>query len=474
MSKSAKINATGGTGTKTYSIDGTTYQSGNTFTGLADGNYTAYVKDANNCVATRAFYAASTPQPGTVSTVYSGNSETENLVIPLYRTVMAFNWQGGTTADWGTLWTDEDHHFLMKHHAEYLTEEVWNFMRRPGCQIESKACGPINYTSGTTTWTYEQNRYRIKDTATGEYFDWGSQKNFDFGMADGQWSTFVPFGNPMSLNYTSLLTSHMYYVDIRNGVKTIAQNANTVISMGGDDNVNRAMWVNLISGTGTLTSLKVGGRYNSTNKLFTVGDLEGPTESPSTPRKYADTWSSSEPKLEGISTRYASNYLTPTGANSTGIQAMTAFIPNYNGTSHAWTQVKMSYLYAQTYFAQEAPANPTEAQFFSGTQTITTTHVGGVVVDAGTSKKAVKSLATPGDQPITSWPNPTDRATHIYNDSYDFTRYAGDQIHSWLVPIVGDFWYNDPTIQGGSLYRKKDIDDYMTHYVCTYIPPYFM
>ena len=41
--------------TLTYSLDGTTYVSGNTFTGIAEGAYTAYVKDQYGCVKTAAF-----------------------------------------------------------------------------------------------------------------------------------------------------------------------------------------------------------------------------------------------------------------------------------------------------------------------------------------------------------------------------------------------------------------------------------
>lgn len=46
------VTASGGTGTLEYSIDGTNYQSSNVFTGLAPGNYTVYVRDANGCVRT--------------------------------------------------------------------------------------------------------------------------------------------------------------------------------------------------------------------------------------------------------------------------------------------------------------------------------------------------------------------------------------------------------------------------------------
>lgn len=44
------ITASGGLPGYTYSLDGITYVAGNVFTGLASGNYTAYVKDANGCI----------------------------------------------------------------------------------------------------------------------------------------------------------------------------------------------------------------------------------------------------------------------------------------------------------------------------------------------------------------------------------------------------------------------------------------
>ncbi len=45
------INASGGTGNLTYSIDGVEYQSSNIFNDLANGNYTVYVMDENGCIA---------------------------------------------------------------------------------------------------------------------------------------------------------------------------------------------------------------------------------------------------------------------------------------------------------------------------------------------------------------------------------------------------------------------------------------
>jgi gliding motility-associated-like protein len=51
---SITANASGGTGTFTYSIDGTNFQSNALFSGLIAGNYTITYKDANDCIATEA------------------------------------------------------------------------------------------------------------------------------------------------------------------------------------------------------------------------------------------------------------------------------------------------------------------------------------------------------------------------------------------------------------------------------------
>ncbi|MBI3218935.1 MAG: T9SS type A sorting domain-containing protein [Bacteroidetes bacterium] len=55
------VTASGGTGTITYSKDGTNFQAGASFTGLAPGNYTITAKDANNC--TQVTSAISITQP---------------------------------------------------------------------------------------------------------------------------------------------------------------------------------------------------------------------------------------------------------------------------------------------------------------------------------------------------------------------------------------------------------------------------
>ena len=68
------VTASGGTGTLAYSIDGTTFQSGATFTNLSGGPYTITVKDANNCIKTTAAVVASTPPPPSSITCSSGQA----------------------------------------------------------------------------------------------------------------------------------------------------------------------------------------------------------------------------------------------------------------------------------------------------------------------------------------------------------------------------------------------------------------
>ncbi|MBK7684379.1 MAG: T9SS type A sorting domain-containing protein [Bacteroidetes bacterium] len=60
---SITANSTGGVPPLLYSINGTTYQAANMFTGLVAGSYTVYVKDANNCITTAASNITSTGGP---------------------------------------------------------------------------------------------------------------------------------------------------------------------------------------------------------------------------------------------------------------------------------------------------------------------------------------------------------------------------------------------------------------------------
>lgn len=71
----------------TYSVDGTNYQAANTFTTLAAGTYTAYVKDARGCVGTKPNIVIAAA-PALVVTAYArpASSCANSGSIELYRT----------------------------------------------------------------------------------------------------------------------------------------------------------------------------------------------------------------------------------------------------------------------------------------------------------------------------------------------------------------------------------------------------
>lgn len=68
------ITASGGTGTLEYSIDGTTFQSTATFSGLATGDYAATVRDANGCTRATTVSIAEPAQLSATATVVSNNT----------------------------------------------------------------------------------------------------------------------------------------------------------------------------------------------------------------------------------------------------------------------------------------------------------------------------------------------------------------------------------------------------------------
>jgi hypothetical protein len=71
----------------TYSLDGITYQPGNTFTNLAAGTYTGYIKDAAGCVGTKPNIVIGTAAPLVVLPyVRQASSCNADGVIEIYRT----------------------------------------------------------------------------------------------------------------------------------------------------------------------------------------------------------------------------------------------------------------------------------------------------------------------------------------------------------------------------------------------------
>ena len=81
-----QLRAAGGVAPYTYSIDNVTYQSGATFTGVAAGTYTGYVKDVNNCSASVSVTVAGNSITVTAYAVSASDCEVSNGSIQLFRT----------------------------------------------------------------------------------------------------------------------------------------------------------------------------------------------------------------------------------------------------------------------------------------------------------------------------------------------------------------------------------------------------
>ncbi|OKL39446.1 hypothetical protein A3841_02480 [Pontibacter flavimaris] len=69
---------TGGTGTYTYSIDGATFKTASSFTGLAAGNYIVYVKDGNGCIYSEAVALTDIAGPAFTATATSSTCGASN------------------------------------------------------------------------------------------------------------------------------------------------------------------------------------------------------------------------------------------------------------------------------------------------------------------------------------------------------------------------------------------------------------
>ncbi len=81
-----QINAAGGFGAYSYSLDNMNYQSSNSFSGLATGNYTGYVKDSKGCISQISVTINVNPVVVTAYAVAAGNCTSANGSIQFFRT----------------------------------------------------------------------------------------------------------------------------------------------------------------------------------------------------------------------------------------------------------------------------------------------------------------------------------------------------------------------------------------------------
>lgn len=96
--------SSGGTGTRTYSLDGVNYQVSGSFPGLDGGPYTVYVKDGNGCVKSSTAFVVE-PTPVIVSANVSdvscagGNNGVVNLSVSGGVSPYYYAWSDGSTTE---------------------------------------------------------------------------------------------------------------------------------------------------------------------------------------------------------------------------------------------------------------------------------------------------------------------------------------------------------------------------------------
>ena len=93
-----KVTTVNGTSPLAYSINGTVFQNSSTFTGIAQGNYTVTVKDANGCIDSKqAVVTISNTTPvvnlGNDATLCEGNT----LLLDATNLNSAYQWQDNST-----------------------------------------------------------------------------------------------------------------------------------------------------------------------------------------------------------------------------------------------------------------------------------------------------------------------------------------------------------------------------------------
>lgn len=101
---SITVLATGGTGSKTFSLDGSSYQSSGSFSGLGGGVYSVYIKDGNNCVVQRSVTVVEPTELSTSAAISSvscagGNNGVINLSAFGGVGNYSFGWSSGANSE---------------------------------------------------------------------------------------------------------------------------------------------------------------------------------------------------------------------------------------------------------------------------------------------------------------------------------------------------------------------------------------
>ncbi|TPE42586.1 T9SS type B sorting domain-containing protein [Pontibacter mangrovi] len=288
---------TGGTGTYTYSIDGTAFQSSATFTGLAAGNYTVYVQDGNGCTYSEVIRVTNIAGPAFTATAQASTCGASNGNITVNSPTAGtapfkYSKDGSTFQDAATFTnlaagtyniTVKDANGCTLTQAVEVTD-----IEGPSdvaLTSESSTCGASNasitvgaVTGGTPTYTY---------SIDGKTF----QASASFGsLAAGDYTITVKDANSCTFSKTITVTDIAGPTDL-----TATTQATTCGSNNGEITIT-----GVTGGTGDYTYSKDGVNFQATatltgfvagshmifvkdangctfSKSFTVADIAGPT-----------------------------------------------------------------------------------------------------------------------------------------------------------------------------------------------------
>ena len=167
---SLTVNASGGTAPYQYSLyAGTSYQMDSTFSGMAGGNYTVTVKDANGNLATLAVAVGDIqgPQIATIPTAATclNNDGAVQITTSGGTAPFSFSFDGGSPVAGQTSWTNVDSGM----HSIAVTDAN-------GCQDSATALVPLTDnltdTMGTVPATCQGVGVMLPDTSNGASFSW--------------------------------------------------------------------------------------------------------------------------------------------------------------------------------------------------------------------------------------------------------------------------------------------------------------
>ncbi|HEY4798897.1 MAG TPA: PKD domain-containing protein, partial [Bacteroidia bacterium] len=192
--------AIGGTGTLAYSINGTNYQSGNNFEGLAPGNFTVYVKDVAGCIATT---TTTVTQPTAITASVIATAVSCNGMLDGILNASA---SGGTN---GYVYSIDGTHFQSDGVFSQLAAGTYTVTVKDYNECSKNNAvtitqpNPIVASITTTNSTCSNSNGGMLAVGSG-----GSGSGYQYSI-DG--TTFIPSGS-----FTSLLAG-MYYVIIKDG-----------------------------------------------------------------------------------------------------------------------------------------------------------------------------------------------------------------------------------------------------------------